>query len=317
MKGCFTAILVLLILAGCSDDGPQPLVGTLERDRIEVAAEIGERLEVLDVEEGDTVVAGTRLARLRTARLDARVEQASAARDAAAARLAEQVRGPRREAITEARAALARTRAVVDRAGRDFARVSALREDGLVTPSELDAARAARDTAAAEREEARARLESLLEGTTVEALEQARAALREAEARLAEVRSERERLDLAAPRDGRVEALPYEPGEYVPEGRPVVVLAAGTPWARVYVPEALRTQIRPGMRAEIRMDGQDRAMPGRVRFIATEAAFTPYFALTERDRGRLVYPAEIVLTDDGPFDLATGVPVQVRFPGLE
>jgi HlyD family secretion protein len=35
-----------------------------------------------------------------------------------------------------------------------------------------------------------------------------------------------------------------------------------------------------------------------VRWVSSEAAFTPYFALTERDRGRLSYVAKV---DIGEF----------------
>ena len=51
----------------------------------------------------------------------------------------------------------------------------------------------------------------------------------------------------------------------------------------------------------------------RLRSVASEASFTPYHALTERDRGRLVFVAEIDLDGDGAQALPTGVPVQVEF----
>ena len=51
-----------------------------------------------------------------------------------------------------------------------------------------------------------------------------------------------------------------------------------------------------------------------IRWISSEAAFTPYFALTQHDRSRLSYLAEIDLTDGG--DLPAGIPVEARFPEL-
>ena len=42
------------------------------------------------------------------------------------------------------------------------------------------------------------------------------------------------------------------------------------------------------------------------------AAFTPYFALTERDRGRLSYLAKIDITENRER-LPDGVPVEVEF----
>ncbi|NND67685.1 MAG: hypothetical protein HKN19_08870, partial [Halioglobus sp.] len=53
----------------------------------------------------------------------------------------------------------------------------------------------------------------------------------------------------------------------------------------------------------------DEALTGRLRWIATEPAFTPYYALNASDRARLVYVAEFDLED--VHDLPTGVPAQV------
>ena len=97
------------------------------------------------------------------------------------------------------------------------------------------------------------------------------------------------RYVVRAPRAGRIEAIPYKLGERPTAGRPLIVmLADGTPYARVYVPEPLRTQFQPGTRTRVRVDGRDGDLTGVVRFVSAEAAFTPYYALTQEDRSRLV-----------------------------
>jgi HlyD family secretion protein len=81
------------------------------------------------------------------------------------------------------------------------------------------------------------------------------------------------------------------------------------------VPERLRAHVTPGTDATIYVDGIDEALPGRVRWVAFEAAFTPYYALTERDRGHLTYVAKVDI--DKPRDrLPDGVPVEVVFDAL-
>ena len=54
-------------------------------------------------------------------------------------------------------------------------------------------------------------------------------------------------------------------------------------------------------------------LPAHVRWINHEAAFTPYFALTQRDRGRLAYLAEVEIESSDSAALPTGVPVEVEF----
>ena len=58
-----------------------------------------------------------------------------------------------------------------------------------------------------------------------------------------------------APRDGWIEALPYEVGERPPVGAPVaVMLAAGPPYARVHVPETLRASYAAGRSVTVRVE---------------------------------------------------------------
>ena len=59
----------------------------------------------------------------------------------------------------------------------------------------------------------------------------------------------------------------------------------------------------------VRVDGVDSTIAGRLRWIATEPAFTPYYALNASDRARLVYMAEFDLEEGS--DLPSGVPAQV------
>jgi len=250
--------------------------------------------------------------RLELGAMAPRLEQARAARSAAEQHLAELVKGPRAQEILEARAALEAAQSAAATEAAEFVRTQNLFADHLVPRSDLDQARARRDSALGTQKQAQARLNLLLEGTRIEAVEQAEAQLRQADAELARLQVSANRYEVIAPRDGRIEALPYKLGERPPAGAPVVVmLADGTPYARVYVPETLRTQFVPNTRVAVHVDGVHQDFAGSVRFVSAEAAFTPYYALTQEDRTRLSYVAEINLTDSAARDLPSGIPVQV------
>jgi HlyD family secretion protein len=318
MKRTLAVMMLACGVSACGGDGSGlPAVGTLERDRIEVVAEARETLLEVHAREGDVVVAGEILARQDDARRQATVAQAEAARARAARRLDELVRGPRREAIAEAQAGLdgARDRRIVEQ--REYERIRALVGRGLLSAAELDAVQVRRDAALAELRQWEARVDALLEGTTVEELDQAHATLAEAEAALADATLAVERLTLRAPRDGVVDAVPYKRGDRPPPGAAVIVMLVGeAPYARIHVPQAVRAQVRIGTAAQVRVDGVDRVFQGEVRAIASEAAFTPYFALTERDRSRLSYLAEVELAEPEARELPSGLPLEVDFPGL-
>jgi HlyD family secretion protein len=313
--GAFLLATPLAVAAACSSDDAQSVaVGTLERDRLELVAEAPEPVVEILVREGDQVDAGQPVLRLDEVQFRAQVAQAEAARDRARARLAELIRGPRLERIAEARAQLAGAEGALATQRRELERARTLARRGTDSPSRLDLAQAAYDEALARRDAAQATLDALLHGTTAEELDQARAALAEAEAALAAMRVRSDRLVVRAPGAGRIDALPYRVGERPPTGAVVaVMLAAGAPYARVFVPEPVRVHVHPGAAATVHVDGVAHPFAGRVRTVSSEATFTPYFALTERDRSRLAYLAEIDLTDPAARDLPTGVPVSVRF----
>ena len=122
-----------------------------------------------------------------------------------------------------------------------------------------------------------------------------------------------EKLDIVAPRAGRIDSLPYKLGDQAPVGAPLVVmLADGVPHARIYVLEPQRAGVKVGDALSVQVDGRDGAYRGTVRMIRNEASFTPYFALAGKDAARLSYLAEVQL-DDAARDLPAGLPVRVVF----
>jgi HlyD family secretion protein len=288
------------------------MVGQIESDRVEITADVNEPIIERLVAEGATVTAGQLLIRQDTGRIDARLLEADALLKQARARQDELIRGPRKEQIEAASASVdGATRELAFRE-TDLKRAQDLFDRDLGSTELRDRARAARDTARANLEALEARLDELLSGTTVEELRQAAAAVLQAEARLRSLQIDRDRHDVVAPVDGVVDSLLFEPGERPAAGQPMAILLAGPQaYARVFVPEDLRVMVVPGVHAKVYVDGMSAALDGVVRWVASEAAFTPYYALTEDDRGRLSYAAKIDLIDAGRR-VPDGVPVEVE-----
>ncbi|HEX7116386.1 MAG TPA: HlyD family efflux transporter periplasmic adaptor subunit [Steroidobacter sp.] len=300
------------LLEGCSNDYERQVLGTLERDRLELIAESDEPIIEIAVTEGQAVEPGQVLLRQQLGAMQARLDRAKANVRRAEQRLRELVSGPRAQEIMEARAALEAAESELETQSNEYRRIEDLVERKLLSQSALDQQRARRDNASGARKQAAARLQLLLEGTRVEEVEQAQAALEEAKAQLLELETSAERYTVKAPRAGRIEAIPYKSGERPVAGAPVIVmLADGVPYARVYIPEPRRLEFRPGTRVQVRVDGRAEPLEGVVRFVSADAAFTPYYALTQEDRSRLSYLAEIDLAQEAAADIPTGLPVQV------
>lgn len=300
----------LLTLTACQREEHQSMVGTLERDRVEVKVESNEPIVSRHVHDGQEVAAGDLLMRQDPARPQARLEQALAQRDQAAARLAELRRGPRQESIRETRARLAAAEARAENALAELNRVGDVYDRGLSSEALLDEADTRWKAATAEQAAIREALEAQLAGTTIEELDQAEAALAVSAAQLAQARLDLERTELRAPVDGLVDKLLFQVGERPLPGTTVaVVLDRSRVFARFYVPEYLRAEVRPGRELRVQVDGVAGDMRGIVRWVSADASFTPYFALTEHDRSRLSYLAELDLPEAA--DLPSGVPLAV------
>jgi HlyD family secretion protein len=309
-----TLIATLALTWACHDAGPPVAVGTLERQRIELRAERSEPILRLAVVEGDRVAVGDLVAELDGRRVAAQLAAGEASRDLAAARLAEVVRGARAEEIARAEAQVAEAEADLVQTRPNLERARRLVAGGVAPQSELDLVEASHSAAVARLDAARSDLERQLNGSTVEELDQARADLARIEAEVAGLRVDAERMAVVAPRAGVVDALPFKVGDQPPAGAAVAVLLAdGAPFARVYVPAELRPRAVQGAAVVVSVDGFDQPFEGRIRTISAEAAFTPYYALTERDRGHLSYLAEVDLVGKAALGLPTGLPVEVTF----
>lgn len=305
-------VLCLPLFSACSGE-PPPLQGTLEWDRIAIAADASEPILRWAVAEGDHVEAGTILLELDARRIDARIERSRAELAQAEARLAELAYGARIETIDAARADVTRARAALAEAEREYIRTAELKDRRLIAAAALDAATAARDQRRAEAAAAAARLRELTHGTRPEQIEQAAAAVDAARAAVHALELDRERLMVTAPRAGRVDALPFKPGDQPPLGAVVASLLVGdAPYARVFVPAPKRIGLDPGTTFRVSVPGTDRPIEAILRSIRSEPSFTPYYALAGDDADRLVYRAELVLHGEGVDRLPAGLPVTAQ-----
>lgn len=306
----FASLAIALTLAACTEQSAQQALGTLERDRIVLKATANEIIVEQPVPEGTMVAAGTLLVQLDDRRQQAAVAQARAQLGQAEAHLEELRNGARPEDIAASSARVAGARANLVEARANYQRTQSLVKQRLAAQASLDTALAARDAAEATLESAEEELLRLTNGTRKEQLDQAAAQVQAAAAHLELEKHNLRELSIVATRDAYLDSLPWHVGERLTTGTTVaLLLAQERPYARVYVPEPWRTRLRVGDRRPVRVDGVDQPLVGELRWIATDPAFTPYFALNAEDRARLVYLAEFEL-EDGE-DLPTGVPAQV------
>lgn len=307
-------MLISLVITACSDSNEGVALGTLERERVIHPATTNEILIDLPVSAGQLVEKGQVIAKFDAELQQAIVAKAQAQLAQATAFLEKTLNGARPEEVAAASAKVAAANAAYTQSEANFRRAKTLVKDKLASQETLDSATAARDETFANLESAKQNLNELTNGSRVEDINSAKAQVQAAEAELKVQQKYLSDLTIKAMRAGRVDNLPWHVGERVTKGSPVVIIQANSaPYARVYIPEPYRAKLNQGMTLTVRVDGIDKDIQGELTWIASEPAFTPFYALNQEERARLMYLAEVTLPTS-ENNLPTGVPAQVIMP---
>src|SRR5438874_8534286 len=288
------------------------LYGNVDLRQVMLAFNNSERISEVLVQEGDRVYKGQVVARLDTSRLEPQVAQAEAMATAQKHVVERMHNGSRPEEIAQARANLESAKADAANARRHYERFSKLAASGAVSKEDLDNAKAALDVAEAKLAVNQKALDLVLISPRKEAIAQAEAQLRANEAQLAYLRRQLADAELLAPTAAVVRTRIMEPGEMASPQKPVFSLAITDPkWVRAYVSEPDLGRVEPGMTASIMVDSfPDREFEGWVGFVSPVAEFTPKAVQTEELRTSLVYEVRVFVKDPSD-DLRLGMPATV------
>ena len=288
--------------------------GTVEATEAHLGFQASGRVERVAVREGDSVAAGDELAILDRSEMLPRRDEAVSRVAAARALLLELERGFRSEEVEQARAARQAARDRVNDAERDLERTKRLFEGGAASREAHDKAILGLDLTRSQLLQAEEQLRLLEAGPRKEKIEAQRAQLAQAEASVRVIEATIENMRIVAPFDGTVTVRHREPGETVPPGTAVLTLMdPGDRWVRIYVQENRIGAVKLGMPAEIASDTYpEKTYGGRVRFIASEAEFTPRNVQTTEERVKLVYAVKVQIEGDPSLDLKPGMPADVR-----
>jgi len=317
---------------------PEGLVqanGRIEGDHYTVASKWPGRVVEMFAREGDQVQAGQPMIQLDDAQTRAKLEQAKALLSRAMAQfksaqtsLAVFKRNvplridSAKAAVDHARAALVSAQATELQARKDAQRFRTLLKNQTVEKHRSEqadlswkVARADLATAKAALTQAKKQLaEAQLGWRQIEAREDEVAALaaqvEQAEAALAEAQSVLNDLTIGAPASGMITTRIADTGEVVAAGSPLYdIVDLDRLYLKVYVAEKDIGKVRLGLPAQIYIDAlPDRPFPATVRYIASQAEFTPKEVQTPDERVKLVYAVKLYLDENPGHRLTPGLP---------
>jgi len=212
-----------------------------------------------------------------------------------------------------ARANLAAAEAELAGAQRQLALLIGVRDNPVSLIAQANAAETAYEQAAAGVSVAEANLASVEAGPIPEDIAIAEAQVQKAEAALASLEVQLNKLRLTAPRDGIITDRPANPGELAAPGATLMTLGdLDRVTLTVFIPETQIGRVRVGQTALVRVDAYpNETFEGNVKFIAPEAEFTPKNVQTEEERVNLVIAVKITL-DNPNHRLKPGMPADAE-----
>lgn len=275
-------VLIVVVVAGwfAIQPGPDLVQGEVEATEIQVASKIPARIGAIHVREGDRILKGDPLVSLASPEIQARLEQAEAAHDAASAQEDKAETGAREEEIRQAHSMWQRAASAAELAETTAGRVERLYRDGVVAEQRRDEAEAARKAAANAAAAARAVYDMAVNGARIEDRRSAQALTAQAGGAVAEVRAFMDETNLASPIDGEVSVVVAEEGELAAAGFPIVTLLdLDDVWVTFNLREDRLGTLGMGTRFTARIPGlDDREIELEVTYVAAQGDYATWRA---------------------------------------
>jgi HlyD family secretion protein len=313
--GTMVVLLACMLgVAACEQHKPETLQGYVEGEFVYMAAPLPGALEALYVKRGTRIQAGTVLFELDNRPERAAREEAERKLAQARATLDDVKKGKRPSEIAALSAQLQHARAALILSEEEFAKQRSLMQTpGATAELEYLRARSMRDQNRQRVAQLDAELKTAQLGSRADQIAAAEANVRAMQAVLEKAEWELAQKRQTAPADSLVFDTLYREGEWVPAGRPVVVLLPpGNVKVRTFVPEERIGAVQPGDRVRVIVDGRAEPLDGTVSFISPRAEYTPPVIYSQDTRSKLVFMIEAVFDREAAMALNPGQPVDVN-----
>lgn len=275
------AVIVVFAFIGWFVLKPSPYImqGEVEATSYKVSSKVPGRVDSLVAKRGEVVRKGDFLYRISSPEVYAKLEQAEAARTAAAAVQSKVDKGARDQQKQQAYEAWQAAESQADLAQRTYERVRNLYRDGVVPLQKLDEAEALMKTAQNNATALRAGYDMAVEGAEREDKQAAAAVVAQAGGAVSEVESYVSDINQYAPVDGEISSVISENGELVGTGYPVVtVVDLSDVWVVFNVKETMLPKLKIGTKITGYFPALDKSYPLTITYMAAEASYATWAA---------------------------------------
>lgn len=279
------AIILIIAIVGYFVSKPKPLViqGEAEASEYRVSGKVPGRIEELYVKEGQMVHKGDTIAFIDSPEVRAKLIQANAARNAAAAQSDKARHGARSEQIQGAYQLWQQAIVQEDVLKKSLDRIERLYEQKVIAAQKYDETKAKYDAAVAQTKAAKSQYDLAVSGARAEDKAAARALVEQASGAVQEVESYLGELYLTSPADGIISATYPKVGELVGQGSPVAsVTDINDIWFTFNVREDYLHGLKEGDKVTVTIPALDgKEVSATVYYIAVRESYATWKATKE------------------------------------
>ncbi|MDE5875789.1 MAG: efflux RND transporter periplasmic adaptor subunit, partial [Muribaculaceae bacterium] len=247
--------------------GPDTIQGQADATEVRISGKLPGRVEEFYVEEGSKVKAGDTLVKIHSSLIDARLAQAEAMEDAAAATNARVDAGTRSQIINSAMEVWKQAQAASGIAQKTYQRMQNLFEKGVVSEQKRDEAKAAYQAAQAGEAAAKSQYDLAKAGAQKEDKLASQAMVNVAKGGVKEVKAILEDQYLIAPCDGEITDIYPNISELVATGAPIMSLQKDDHWVVFNVRETVLKDIKLGTTIKVYIPALDIHTDAKVFYI--------------------------------------------------
>lgn len=242
-------VVVLVFIIGLYVYKPEKEIiqGEAVASEVRISGKVPGRIQQFLVEEGSQVTAGDTVVVINSPELYAKLEQASAAEDAAMAQNEKAIKGARKEQIAGAYEMWQKANVGVDIAKKSYDRIQRLYDKGVISAQKHDEVEAQYKAAVATAKAAKSQYDMAIDGAQKEDKEAALALVNRAKGAVQEVKSYLQETTLTSPISGEISEIYPKQGELVGTGAPIMsVVDLNDIWFTFNVREDLLGNMKMG-----------------------------------------------------------------------
>lgn len=269
-----TILIILIVVAAlavvgflCIKEEPDTIQGQGDATEIRISGKLPGRIAEFYVEEGQRVKAGDTLVRIHSSLVDARLEQARAMEDVAAATNRKVDSGTRSQIVASAKEVWEQAKSASGIARKTYDRLENLYSQGVVTEQKRDEAKAAYEAAKAGEAAAKSQYDLAVAGPQSEDKQASRAMVMAAQGGVKEVNALLQDQYLVAPCDGEITVIYPHVSELVATGAPIMNLQKDDRWAVFNMRETSLKDLKVGSEIKVRIPALDKTVKMKVFYI--------------------------------------------------